>query len=331
LVKKLWTALIVGAAVAGSSFVALDAGANSAGPVSPAVKVWTEPQSGYGFLQDVIKGAHRTIDISMYELSDKTTENDLIARARAGVIVRVLLNSAYYGRTFNAPAAALLRAGAVHVAWAPSGQIFHAKYVVVDNHALYLGTGNLVTSDYSSTRDFWVEDTTARDVTAATATFNADFSHDKVAPQNAGGLVWSPGSTSALVSLINSSRSTLLVENEEMDNVSIEQALTAAARRGVSVKVVMTYSSEWTSALAQLKDAGVKVSKLGASQIHIHAKVICADCTPASGTVFIGSENFSTSSLSYNRELGVLTTSSIAVRAVGHAVAADYAVGRAGS
>jgi phosphatidylserine/phosphatidylglycerophosphate/cardiolipin synthase-like enzyme len=328
-VKKAWAALVAVAVVAGSIFVALDAGASSYGPVSSVVKVWTEPQSGYGFLQDAIVGAHRTIDISMYELSDKTIEDELIARARAGVIVRVLLNSAYYGRSDNALAAALLRAGFVHVAWAPSGQIFHAKYVVVDDRALYLGTGNLVTRDYSSTRDFWVEDTTARDVAAATATFSADFSHDNVAPQSAGGLVWSPGSTSALVNLIDSARTTLLVENEEMDNTSVEQALSAAARRGVNVKVVMTYSSEWTSALAQLKGAGVKVSTLGPSLIYIHAKVICADCTAAGGTVFIGSENFSTSSLSYNRELGVLTTSSIAIRAVTHAVDADYALGRA--
>lgn len=329
--KKAWTVLVAGVVVAGSAFIALDAGANSAGPVSPVVKVWTEPQSGYGFLRDAIVGARRTIDISVYELSDKATEDDLIARARAGVIVRVLLNSAYYGRTYNAPAAALLRANFVHVAWAPSGQIFHAKYMVVDDHALYLGTGNLVTGDYPSTRDFWVEDTTFRDVAAATTTFNADFSHDVVAPQSAGGLVWSPGSASALVQLIDSARTTLLVENEEMDNSSVEQALSAAARRGVSVKVVMTYSSEWTAALAQLRSAGVKVSTLGSSQIYIHAKVICADCTAASGSVFIGSENFSTSSLSYNRELGVLTTSSIAVRAVEHAVDADYALGHSAS
>lgn len=326
--KRAWATLVVSVVVVSSTFVALDAGANSAGPASPVVKVWTEPQSGYGFLRDAIVGAHRTIDISMYELSDKTTENDLIARARAGVIVRVLLNSDYNGRTYNAPAAALLRAGFVHVAWAPSGQIFHAKYVVVDDHALYLGTGNLVTGDYASTRDFWVEDTTFRDVAAATSTFNADFSHKNVAPQSAGGLVWSPGSTSALVQLINSARTSLLVENEEMDNTSVEQALSAAAKRGVNVKVVMTYSPEWASALTQLKDAGVKVSTLGSSQIYIHAKVICADCTAANGTVFIGSENFSTWSLSYNRELGVLTTSSIAVRAVAHAIDADSALGR---
>ena len=69
------------------------------------------------------------------------------------------------------------------------------------------------------------------------------------------------------------------------------------------------------------------VSTLNSSQVYIHAKVICVDCTAASGVVFIGSENFSTSSLSYNRELGVVTTSLNAIHAVESAVESDYAMG----
>ena len=105
----------------------------------------------------------------------------------------------------------------------------------------------------------------------------------------------------------------------------------AAAKRGVVVKVVMTYSSEWTAALTQMEGAGVRFSTLSESQIYIHAKVICADCTATGGTAFIGSENFSVSSLVYNRELGVLTRTPIAVRALESAVDADYALGAVAS
>jgi phosphatidylserine/phosphatidylglycerophosphate/cardiolipin synthase-like enzyme len=300
-------------------------------PTSPVARVWTEPQAGYGFLDAAINAAHSSIDISMYEFSDSVTEQDLIARARAGVSVRVLLNSDYDGRYENAAAATALRDGSVHVAWAPAGTIFHAKYVVIDNHAAYIGTGNLVSYDYRSTRDFWVEDTAPTDVAAIAATFNRDFAGGEASPVASGGLVWSPGSTGALVGLIEDATSTVLVENEEMDNASIEQALTSDARRGVDVKVVMTSSSEWASALAGLERAGVHVSTLNSSQVYIHAKVICVDCSAASGVVFIGSENFSTSSLSYNRELGVVTTSLNAIHAVESAVESDYAMGRVSS
>jgi cardiolipin synthase len=300
--------------------------ASTPGPTSSVARVWTEPSAGYGFLDSAIESASSSIDLSMYELSDTALERDLVARANSGVDVRVLLNSDYEGTQHNADSYAFLRASKVHVEWAPANQIFHAKYVVIDNSVVYIGSGNLESVDYSSTRDFWVEDTRGADVNAVARTFDGDFAHSATTVQS-GGLVWSPGSTSALVGLIDSARRSLLIENEEMDSPSIEAALVSSARRGVSVKVVMTESSSWTAALDALARSGVHVRVLNTSQVYIHAKVICADCVGGAGRVFIGSENFSVSSLSYNRELGVITTTPAAVTAVETAVNHDYATG----
>jgi len=220
-----------------------------------------------------------------------------------------------------------LKAGSVQAVWARSGQIFHAKYLVVDDVVVYIGTGNFVPSDYSSTRDFWVSDAQRSDVSAVVATFNQDFDGGGASGSPSGGLVWSPGSTQRLVNLISSAHRSLRVENEEMDSSPIEQALIAAARRGVDVELVMTQDSEWTSALDHLASSGVHVRLLDGAQIYVHAKVLCVDCSPESGTVFIGSENFSTSSLVYNRELGVVTSTLAAVRAVRNAVDGDFANG----
>ena len=113
--------------------------------------------------------------------------------------------------------------------------------------------------------------------------FDGDFAGNGAAPRQAAGLVWSPGSTATLASLIGSARHSLLVENEEMDSPAIESALEGAARRGVSVDVVMTEDPSWTSALERLASSGVHVRLLNDSQIYIHAKVICADCTASAG------------------------------------------------
>ena len=301
----------------------------AAAVTSSVVGVWSEPQAGYGFLDAAVAGARSSVELSIYELRDPTLEAALVARAHAGVDVRVVLNYDYDGHEENAAAFALLRGGGVHVVWAPSGQIFHAKYLVIDRARLFVGSGNLVASDYPSTRDVWVEDVSGRDVAAAAATFAQDFGHRSAAPISAGGLVWSPGSTGALVALIGSARHSLLVENEEMASAPVESALDAAARRGVSVEVVMTADPSWTNALRHLAAAGVQVRLLSASQVYVHAKVICADCTATAGRVFVGSENFSTSSLSHNRELGVITTSLSAVRVVASDVRADFALGTA--
>lgn len=323
-----WRALsILGLAATLTTALALPPADGATPAVTRVAAVWTEPADGYGFLRAAVDGAQHELDLSLYELDDPTLEAELVARARAGVDVRVLLNSAYDGREDNAAAASRLVAGGVHVAWAPSGQIFHAKYVVVDGRAAYVGTGNLVAYDYPSTRDFWVEVTTPADVAAIEATFASDFLGRGAAAAAAPGLVWSPGATATLVAIIDGARHSLLVENEEMDDATIESALAAAAARGVRVSVVMTYSSEWSGALARLRREGVHVSLLGSSQIYIHAKVICVDCGASGGTVFIGSENFSVASLAYNRELGVVTRTRAAVVAVERAVNDDFDAG----
>lgn len=325
---RAWTAtgLFVTATIVPGFFVGVSS-AQAAVSTTAVSGVWVEPASGYGFLDTAISGARSSIDLSMYELSDPTIEHELVDRAKAGVDVRVVLNSAYDGTSENSAAASVLRAGSVHIVWAPSSQIFHAKYLVIDGARAYVGTGNFVTADYSSTRDFWIEIDNPADVHAVEATFDGDFAGGAAEARQAAGLVWSPGSTATLASLIASARHSLLVENEEMDSPAIESALEAAARRGVTVDVVMTEDPSWTVALERLVSAGVHVRLLNDAQIYIHAKVICVDCTASSGTAFIGSENFSISSLSYDRELGVVTSTPAALRAVRSAVESDFAVG----
>ena len=167
-------------------------------------------------------------------------------------------------------------------------------------------TLNLTSQYYSSTRDFAVVTTDHADVAAIEQVFDAGL--DRLRPPQPGptgtNLVWSPGAEAPILALIDSARHSLLVENEEMDDPDVVEALEAAARRGVDVEVVMTYSSSWASAFDDLVDAGVRVGTYSSdASLYIHAKVIVADGT----TAFVGSQNFSVSSLDYNRELGIIT------------------------
>ncbi|HEY5120036.1 MAG TPA: phospholipase D-like domain-containing protein, partial [Acidimicrobiales bacterium] len=262
----LTTALAV-AALAG---VGLVVPRSSAETSAKQLTAYVEPSAGYGILDHAVALAKHSIDLSMYELEDPTIEADLVTKARAGVLVHVVLDTQYGIKSDNEPAASILTRGGVRVTWAPSSQIFHAKYLIIDASTLYIGTGNLTAQWYSSTRDFWVRDTNSTDVAAAQATFAADFTHRSARlSTGSGDLVWSPGSANALVGLINSAKHSLIVENEEMKDSGIESALEGAAQRGVKVEVVMTYDSSWHSALAQLASAGVHVHVLTPSQVYI--------------------------------------------------------------
>jgi len=303
------------------------AGTGSLSSAATLPHVWVEPGAGYGFVTTAINGARVSVDLSMYELNDPAIEAALMKKAASGVRVRVILDSAYAGASANAGSYAVLKNSRVQVVWANANQIFHAKYLVVDAKSAYVGTGNLTAQWYSSTRDFWVLDTAPADVASIEATFASDFSSRSGAQRaSSSSLVWSPGATTSLVALMNSAHTSLLVENEEMYSYPIEDALVAAAARGVHVDVVMTYSSSWTSAWNYLASHGVSVRVLPTSGLYIHAKAICVDCS-SGGEVFVGSQNFSTSSLSYNRELGVVTKDTATVSAVSAAITSDYASG----
>ena len=89
--------------------------------------------------------------------------------------------------------------------------------------------------------------------------FDDDWNSDNTPAGNGDDLVWSPGSESALLSLINNAQVSLDIYNEEMADANITDALEDAARRGVAVRVDMTYSSEWKTAFAALTAVGVQV------------------------------------------------------------------------
>ena len=112
-----------------------------------------------------------------------------------------------------------------------------------------------------------------------------------------------------------------------MDSAAIEDALAAAARRGVTVRVVMTADSEYTSALRSLAADGVRVRLYpdSATALYIHAKLVLADGARA----FVGSQNFSTASLEYNRELGVVTTQAAVIAPLEATFNGDFAGARA--
>ncbi len=213
------------------------------------------------------------------------------------------------------------------MAWTNDSEIFHQKTITVDGAESAVMTGNMTPQYYATTRDFVVMDSQAPDVAAIESVFATDWSSARPAAGPPGSdLVWSPGSEPPLAALINSATRSLVVENEEMDSTAIEGALESTARRGVDVTVVMTADSEWDAAFAQLTSAGVHVVVYPdtSSALYIHAKVIDVDSTKA----FVGSENFSTASLDYNRELGLITASASVLGPLNTTLSADVANGQ---
>ena len=284
----------------------------------------TEPQAGISPFVSMITGASKSVDLVMYELEDQQIESALSSDASHGITVRVLLNKGYYGEqsTANESAYNYLKAHSVQVEWTPSYfALTHQKTMIIDDKTAAIMTLNFTPQYYSTSRDFSVTDTNASDVSAIETTFNADWNGTKITAPDGADLVWSPGSQSEMVLLINNAQKSIEIYNEEMSDSAVISALEQAAKRGVSVEVDMTNSSDWKTDFTNLTNSGVQVRTYASNaSLYVHAKMILTD----SNTAFLGSENFSSSSLDDNRELGMTLTDSSIIGSLENTFSQDW-------
>jgi len=110
----------------------------------------------------------------------------------------------------------------------------------------------------------------------------------------------------------------------------VENALIKAAKRGVDVQICgENEDGEYDSAYARLARAGIHISYYSSSAgFYIHGKVIEADYGTSHAKVFIGSENFSSTSLNDNRELGLISSNHAVLSAIAGTFAADFRSGK---
>jgi phosphatidylserine/phosphatidylglycerophosphate/cardiolipin synthase-like enzyme len=290
------------------------------------VRVLVEPEAGADAVRGLLAAARRSLSIEMYLLTDGPTIDTLIARRRAGVDVRVVLEPhPYEADGANDDAFARLAMAGVVVAWAsPRFALTHAKFAVVDRARLVVLTLNLTRAGLAGNREYAVVDDDARDVAAADALVAADLAG--LAPAAPGGrVVASPTSSRpALATALARATQTVAVEMEELSDAELVRALAAARARGCAVSVALPGSgaSPATAAAARaLAATGVVLRLVDAPQIH--AKAVVAD-----DWLYVGSANLTAASLDANREVGLGLMDPAALRLVAATIADDLARGR---
>jgi len=318
-------------------------------PETSGVTITVEPDGSgdAAGLLNAINGAQTAVHVEMYLLTNSKYISALIALAKAGKDVKVVLNQTFPTGTSssntNASTYTQLQSGGVDVHWAPTNTGFtsytHEKAVIIDpaggsDSQVWIMTMNLDTDAPKYNREFLAQDTNAPDIGEAEAIFEADYADQNITPN--GNLVVAPApqnnAAAALVSLINGATTSIDIEAEELDDSGknteelVFNALVAKAKAGVAVHVVLEDStdSEQSSAVSTLESAGAKVVGYSCTgNLDIHAKSIVVDGAAA----YVGSENFSGGSLGYNRELGVIFTQSSEVSKVKTAIDGDFAGG----
>jgi phosphatidylserine/phosphatidylglycerophosphate/cardiolipin synthase-like enzyme len=293
------------AAAAGALVLAAAVPASAASYTAFAFSLSGSEPTIYNF----IDSATTSLDMTMYELEDTTAVNDLIALKNRGVTVRVILDRAH--QSANSSAYNSLKGAGVGVVWSPSAFVYtHQKTITVDATESLILTGNLTSQYYPTSRDYGVFDEDTRDVASIEKVFGADYAGSSVTPTDGDHLLWSPtDSRSRLLSVINGATAKLDVEELELSDSTVVNAIVARARAGVSVRVVLETPSSYASQVSAIKAAGGKV--VGYSDpngFYIHAKAMVADYGLSTQQVEAGSMNISSNSLDHNRELGIILT-----------------------
>jgi cardiolipin synthase len=306
-----------------SGSVGNDASAGALPPMTSAVQIIVEPTDRGAALISAIQSATKSVHMTMYLLSNSSVISALISQKNAGHEVKVLLNQTFPQGGSNSASYSQLMSAGVDVHWAPTGfTLTHEKCVILDAKTAWIMTMNATQTSPSDNREYLAVDSDANDVAEAEAIFAADFANQSFTP--VGKLAVAPDNARGkLVALVASAKSTVDMEAEELSDTTLVGAMTAAADRGVKVRVVIagTGSTSQQQAIATLKQHGAKLVVV--TTPYMHAKSIVVDGASA----YVGSENFSTGSLSYNRELGVLTNAASEVAKVAATTSSDFASG----
>ncbi len=306
-------AAVVASGATAAAILALVVAGCSVTPSSPSQFTLVQyPAAGFSGLYDQTAAATTSIDMEMYELDDPREERALVAAHRRGVVVRVLLDSAYELRTANQSASSLLQAGGVQVRFGVSSTIFHIKTTTFDSTTSDISTANLTPRYCATTRDAEIVDSYPVQVSAIEKTFDADWAgRDPASDEtDAPGLVWSPNAEQAMIDQINSATTSVQFTSEELSDPYISRALATDAQRGVRCQVVMMDDPSWAKAFGQVTSAGCSVHVLPDTPtgLYMHEKLVLVDAGTSRASALIGSQNATYASLAFNRELSVELT-----------------------
>ncbi len=303
-------------------------GPDASATPSTSIRIIVEPDGDDGSeIVAAIKAATTSVHMTMYLLSDTQTIAALIARHKAGVDVKIVLDQNLPTGSSNQNVYNQLVAAGVAVHWALAQFTYtHEKCFIVDGKEAWIMSMNATNSSPSSNREYLAVDDDMADVTEAETIFEGDYAGTPPSTVSGNLLVSPINSRDKLLTLLSEATSTIDMEAEELSDTPIVSSLGTAAHRGIKVRVVLsneTPSAAQTTAVTSLKASGVQLVTV--ANPDIHAKSIVVDGT----TAYVGSENFTTESLQYNRELGVILAIPSEVQKIITATNTDFSNGTA--
>lgn len=295
---------------------------NATDPRTVPVTVVATPEAGETPYTSVLASAETSIDVEVYLMGYGGILDLLQDKARAGVRVRVMLDEGK--KDTNQRYFDMLVAAGAQVKWSdPKFSYFHAKFFIVDGKTAVMSTGNYSKSfSIERERNFVATDSDPADIADLVTLFEADWA-GKTPAITCTRMVISPvNARERILAVINGAQETLDIESMQFADWGVRNAVKARVEAGVNVRVMLadpTWIDANAYAVTFLKELGVPVKWMP----HMHTKMLVADGKVA----YVGSENFSQTSLDKNREVGVILVEGSSIAPMVETFDKDWAIG----
>lgn len=272
--------------------------------------LYIEPLAGPAPIIQVIQSARREISAGVYYLSDRPILNALKAAHARGVDVRIIIEGKPYGmrawqvrkeeKAIEATGATLHLAPYRFTSHGGHYAFQHSKYLC-SGHECEIGTANFDWSAFHKNREYLYVTKNPTVVQATNAVFNADWNNRRAPAYAHRVLVLSPGTSAVQLIMVINQQGPVDIESEELGPYA--PTLDAIAAKGALARIILPASINTTGKrdVAFLRSHGVRVRLMPKSPLYMHAKMIVGG-----SEAFVGSENFSQTSMEVNREMGLL-------------------------
>ncbi len=249
-----------------------------------------------------IQSAKNKVYLEVYMFTETRIFEALKKDQKRGVEVKVILEQYPYksGNINNKLFSKLKKAG-INVVWSDSHdyKLNHAKFLIIDNLA-YISTGNMTYSTFKHNRDFFIATSDAKIVKNLEQIFHDDFAGHEVTRYNQNLVVSPIYSRSKLETMLLSAQKNIKIYMQYFLDENINSILKQIKNeKNIDIQILVDKKNMDSDTVKNLQKHGVQIQTIPTK---IHAKAVLID----EKYIFIGSENFSKSSLDQNREMGII-------------------------
>jgi len=278
------------------------------------MSLFIEPYAGTAPAIQLIQSSRHELDIGVYYLSDRKILSAVREAVRRGVHVQIMVEPKPFGmkswqvqkevRAIEATGASFRYVPSRFVSSNGHYAFYHAKYMV-NGHEALIGTANLDWSAFHRNREYLYTTKNTQVVRAVQSVFAADWYNQRTPSWAHQVLVLSPGTSAGQLLQAINQPGPIDVESEELG--PYRPILDAMAAKGKDLRLILPASINDADKrnVAFLESHGCQVRLMPVKPTYMHAKMIVGN-----SLAFIGSENFTQTSLENNREMGLLLNGS---------------------